>query len=188
MNSLRSRKLIVLAGLFAASAACVAAQDDRTPRRPVAVQDRQSVAMQALDVPGTRIYRSVGPDGAVAFSDEPARGSQSVQIRSFASSSDAEALATAQRQKAYWKSQAEAFARRQQERTLADERDRAERDRDERERALVAGIELVPRRYLRSPVYGAPMAPAVGFAPVYTSSPGVGAPAGFIGSGFSTAR
>ena len=81
-----------------------------------------------LGAPSLRIYRSVRPDGSVAFADRAAPGARDVQIRSYASASDAPAIATAQQQQQHWREHAEAFSRRLRERDEADERERRARE------------------------------------------------------------
>ena len=143
------------------------------------------VGSESLEAPLTRIYRSVGPDGAVTFGDRPEPGSKAMQIRTYASSSDARAVETANRQRQYWREKSDAFARRQQELREAEQQAAADRDRSSSILMIV-----VPHR-LRAPAFGAatsPVDPALVSAQ-YRSSPGAtaGAPAAFIGSGFSTA-
>lgn len=143
----------------------------------------------SLGSPVSRVYRSVDANGRVVFGDAPVPHARSVEVRSFAASSDPQALETARRQQAYWRAQAEAFeARRKQ---------REETERRAREEAASQGpgypaVVLVVPRNLRAPWLGqpGPIAPPGAFPPVYPSTPGAaaGAPAAFIGSGFSTAR
>jgi len=81
-----------------------------------------------LGAPSLRIYRSVGADGSVGYADRAAPGAKIVQIRTYVSASDTQAVATAQRQQQYWREQADAFARRLQERDEAEERERRARE------------------------------------------------------------
>jgi hypothetical protein len=141
----------------------------------------------ALQAPASRVYRSVGPDGRVVFGDRPEPGAKSVLARSFAPSSDPQAMDTARRRQAYWRAQAEAFSARQKEREQAEARARSEAQ------AAAGGpsFVLVVPRNLRAPGWHAPaQMPSGGFPAVYPSSPGLAsqAPAAFIGSGFATGR
>lgn len=141
----------------------------------------------ALRAPTSRVYRSVGPDGRVVFGDQPEPGAKSVLARSFAPSSDPQAMETARRRQAYWRAQAEAFSARQQEREQAEARARSEAQ----SAAGGPSFVLVVPRNLRAPGWSAPVQmPAGGFPAVYPSSPGAAAqvPAAFIGSGFATGR
>jgi len=141
----------------------------------------------ALQAPASRVYRSVGPDGRVVFGDRPEPGAKSVLARSFAPSSDPQAMETARRRQAYWREQAEAFSARQKDREQAEARARSEAQ----SAAGGASFVVVVPRNLRAPGWAAPVhMPSGGFPAVYPSSPGVAAqaPAAFIGSGFATGR
>jgi len=81
-----------------------------------------------LGAPSLRIYRSTGADGSVGYADSAAPGARIVQVRTYASASDPQAIATAQRQQRYWREQSDAFARRLQERDEAEERERRDRE------------------------------------------------------------
>ena len=124
-----------------------------------------------------RVYRSVGPDGRVTFGDQPEPGARAIEIRSFASSSDDEAIATARAQREYWREQSEAFARRRMEREEAEQR--AERER----------YESAPSALFAIPFHQPPPRPVPlpQFPVHYGSGPGLasGTPSGFISSGFA---
>ena len=78
----------------------------------------------SLDAPTARIYRSVGKDGSVVFTDQPRAGAASMQVRTYSSSSEPAAIERAEREREYWRRQSEAFALRQREREreLAEDR------------------------------------------------------------------
>lgn len=163
------------------------------------------------------IYRTVGPDGRVSFSDQPAAASGSdkpargSKVDAGASVSQeviripvnrAETEAKAQAQREYWRKQAEAFAARQQQRDQEIELERrarveaAERERLASQTTIMPGVIVRggPFRFANQPGF-APVVPptsALGNgAGAYTSSPGAASaagPAAFIGSGFSTAQ
>ena len=131
-----------------------------------------------------KIYRSTMPDGSVVLSDKPASGARTVASDTIVL---AAAPGAADAERDYWRQQAEAFNRRQEMRD-------AERDR--------ARIQSVPPMAMHhphdmGPTYaiggGHATKPIVSLRHVprtYRSSPGAvrGRSAGFIGSGFSTAR
>lgn len=153
---------------------------------------RGALALEARGLsvgePVARVYRSEDAAGRVVFGDRPEPGARSVAVRSFASSSDPQARETARRQQAYWRAQAVGIAERRRAREEADRQARLEAQRAAESQPRYV---LVPR-HLRAPWIGGPEVPPPpgGFAPVYPSTPGAaaGAPAAFIGSGFSTAR
>lgn len=141
----------------------------------------------SVGAPVARVYRSEDAQGRVVFGDRPEPGARSVEVRSFVSSSDAQARETALRQQAYWRSQAAAIDERRKAREEAEQQALEQARQAEARRPLV----LVLPRPLRAPWVRVPVPPpAEGFAPVYPSSPGAaaGTPAAFIGSGFSTAH
>jgi hypothetical protein len=142
----------------------------------------------SVGAPVARVYRSEDAAGRVVFGDQPEPGARSVEVRTFASSSDPQARETARRQQAYWRAQAAGIAERRKAREEAERQALAEAQRAAESRPLV----LIVPQHLRAPWLGIPpvQPPQGGFAPVYPSSPGAaaGAPAAFIGSGFSTAR
>lgn len=118
-----------------APAAAPAAREERTRQPEASRGDSSSLAIDGrgmrVGAPTTRIYRSVSSDGRVVFGDHPETGAREIQVRSFASSSDSHALATARQQQEYWRSQAEGFERRQREREEAEalaRREAAERE------------------------------------------------------------
>jgi hypothetical protein len=156
-----------------------------------------------VGAPTARIYRSVGRDGAVSFADHVAPGAQSVEVRSFPSSSEPSARERARQQQEYWRAQAKAFSERQRQRDQALEEERRARAEAEWREAEMREWMLLPR-VVRAPhdtdpgdpvwglgpVYGTPRRPAWGGPRRYSSTPGAaaGAPAAFIGSGFATSR
>ena len=141
----------------------------------------------ALQAPVSRVYRSVGQDGRVVFGDRPEPRAKSVLVRSFAPSSDPQAMETARRRQAYWRAQAEAFSERQKQR----EQEEARARREAQAAAASPFVVVVVPRNLRAPGWPAPVQmPPGGYPAVYPSSPGAAAqvPAAFIGSGFATGR
>ncbi len=125
-----------------------------------------------------RVYRSVGADGRVTFGDQPVPGARTIEIRSFASSSDAEAMATARSQKQYWREQSEAFEQRRIDREDAERRAALDRFESGPSSLYVIPYHLPPPR--ARPLPGVPA--------TYGSSPGAaaGTPARFLGSGFAS--
>jgi hypothetical protein len=175
----------LLACLASAGAGvATAAQDGARPGEPSAVHASAgalSGGPSATYRPeAVRVFRSVDADGRVTFGDQPEPGAKAVQIRSFASSSDPQAMATAAAQQAYWREQSEAFARRRAEREEAQER--AERERFD---SAPSALYVIPH-HLRAP-RPEPIRPIGGFPVTYGTAPGLasGTPAGFIGSGFA---
>jgi hypothetical protein len=151
-------------------------------------------AGRALEsAPAVTIYQARLADGTLELSDRPPAGATGpVERRSYGlAPQDAATRQRAEAEREYWRKQADAFARRQQER----ERD-AERAARERASRTVLVAEW-PRRAVvhqgwPTPLVAYPAAPVAGYAVpgVYGSSPGAlqGRSGGFIGSGFSTAR
>lgn len=148
--------------------------------------------------PAVTIYESRLPDGTLELSDRPPGGATgTVERRSYGlSPQDAATRQRAEAERLYWRQQADAFERRQRA------RDR-EAERARRERPATIVVTEVPRRavyhgygWLPPEVVGPVAGPVIGRpafgdgSGVYTSSPGVaqGRGAGFIGSGFGTAR
>jgi hypothetical protein len=146
--------------------------------------------------PATTIWQSRLPDGTLELTDlPPASSATAAQSRTYALPSDGQARQRAEAERAYWRRQAEAFEAR-----------RRERDR-ERE---VATAQAPPMVVLRTDVPHAAVYHGYGWLPpeiagglgspggvvgiggpsVYLTTPGAaqGRGAGFIGSGFSTAR
>jgi hypothetical protein len=121
------------------------------------------------------------------------RGVGSIQSGSatFTPATDAASLARAQREREYWRDQADRFRVRQRDR---------ERDLDETRRLRLLEAQDRDRGYYSVPIYArsaeyfaqrnAPYVAGFRTPSVYTSSPGAAAasgPASFIGSGFSSA-
>lgn len=196
-ESSRLRAIAAAVFLSFAASGYVGAATPAAPASPAsadpAAASRSAQELEArgltLGAPVSRVFRSTGADGRVVFSDRPEPGAKSVEVRSFASSSDPQAVETARRRQAYWRAQAAAFSERQKEREEAERRARLEAERAAEAEARY--VLFVPH-HLRAPWYAAPpMPPPPGaFPPAYPSGPGAaaGAPAAFIGSGFSTAR
>lgn len=115
--------------------AAPAGRDERGQRPAAPRPDSSSLSIDAqgmrVGAPSTRIYRSVSSDGRVVFGDHPETGAREIQVRSFVSSSDSQAVATARQQQEYWRTRAEGFERRQRERDAAEAQ--ARRDAAERE-------------------------------------------------------
>jgi hypothetical protein len=144
--------------------------------------------------PSVTIYQARLPDGTLELSDRPPTGAAgAVERRSYGlAPQDPAARKRAEAEREYWRSQADAFVKRQQERDRE-----AERVRRERPSPPIVVAE-VPRRavyhgygWLPFEFGGAVAGPStVGVSGTYTSSPGAvqGRSSGFIGSGFATAR
>lgn len=97
-----------------------------TPRAEPALRatgDGEITTLSARDLPlggpSVRIYVSVAADGSVAISDQPRPGAKAVQVRTYASASDAPAMATAREQQRHWQEQAQAFEQRLEQRERA---------------------------------------------------------------------
>lgn len=203
MKPIASNACRVLSGLSPLVAAAllsgiapVPALAEGAPALSVTPQAPGALALEArgldLPAPASRVYRSVGPDGRVVFADRPEPGARTVVARSFASSSDPQALETARRRQAYWRAQAEAFEARRQEREQAEAAEARARSEAMAAAASPALVLVVPR-HLRAPAWQGPMpGPAYPgrYPAVYPSSPGAAAqvPAAFISSGFATGR
>ncbi len=151
--------------------------------------------------PALTIYQARLADGTLELSDRPPQAAAgAVERRSYGlAPQDAATRQRAEAEREYWRKQADAFVRRQQER----DRD-AERAARERPSPSIAVVEW-PRRpayhgygwplpsdgvYPAVPTWGYGGYGVSGVSGVYTSSPGAaqGRSNGFIGSGFSTAR
>ena len=163
-----------------------------------------------LPATSNTIFWGVDKDGAVILTDRPdqilpkpagqratqnftqGQGAGSINTGSatFAPANDAAALARAQREREYWREQADRFQHRQRDR---------ERELEETRRLRVMESHDRDRGYYNVPIYarsaeyfasrGAPYFAGFRGPSVYTSSPGAAAasgPAAFIGSGFST--
>lgn len=179
------------AAVLLSSAAPAHAGSESTPALRASQPAPGALALEGrglvLRAPTSRVYRSVDRDGRVVFGDQPEPGAKSVLARSFAPSSDPQAMETARRRQAYWRAQAEAFSARQKEREQAEARARSEAQ----SAAGGPSFVLVVPRNLRASGWSVPVQmPAGGFPAVYPSSPGAAAqvPAAFIGSGFATGR
>jgi hypothetical protein len=141
------------------------------------------MATPATAAETVKIFRSTMPDGTVVLSDKPAPGAKSVASDTFVLSAPAGA---AEAERDYWRSQSEAFNRRQQLRD-ADERPTYRHSRHHRH-DLAMYEEQQPAYYghhVSKPIVSLHRVPRH-----YTSSPGAvrGRDSGFIGSGFSTSR
>ena len=143
------------------------------------------VATPAVAAETVKIFRSTMPDGTVVLSDKPTAGAKSVASDTYVLTAPRGA---AEAERDYWRSEAEAFNRRQQQRDVVQRTRRSmiSHHRDELAMAEDAGQQPI--------YYGGHIArPLVSLHRVprdYTSSPGAvrGRDSGFIGSGFSTSR
>jgi hypothetical protein len=176
--------------------------------------DELARAGRAVAAPGaTTIYQARLADGTLELSDRPPTGGASdVARHTFPLPQDGVARQRAEAEREYWRRQADAFNRRQQERERETERVRADGPS-----TTVVFADPYPRRVVRNqwgwpqyesvsvlpaPAWGpvglgwgsTPMGSAGSFGAAgsgYVGSPGaVGgrSSGGFIGSGFSTAR
>lgn len=133
---------------------------------------------------GLTVFESRMADGSVVLGDKPVAGAKSVNIRKY-DPVPAQSRGVAQAEREYWRQQSEAFQRRQRE---------GERPRGRGWGAAEADLGPADAWHAGGHVYYGPAAaPLVSLDrvnPHYTSSPGAvrGRDAGFIGSGFSTAR
>lgn len=184
------RSTAAACALLSALAALLPAVAEAANGQGGSTRASDALAARELSVgaPVVRVYRSEDAQGRVVFGDRPEPGARSVEVRSFVSSSDAQARETALRQQAYWRAQAAGIDERRKAREEAEQQALEQARRADELRPLV----LVVPRPLRAPWIRVPVVPppVEGFAPVYPSSPGAaaGTPAAFIGSGFSTAR
>lgn len=142
------------------------------------------------DRPDQVLSKFVGQRGAQNLSQGPGAAAVNTGSATFAPANDAAALARAQREREYWRDQADRFQLRQRDRERELEETRRLRLMQSQERDR--GDYTVPI-YARSAEYfasrGAPYFAGFRGPSVYTSSPGAAAaagPAAFIGSGFST--
>jgi hypothetical protein len=144
--------------------------------------------------PAVTIYQARLPDGTLELSDHPPTGAAgAVERRSYGlAPQDPATRKRAEAEREYWRGQADAFVKRQQERDR--EAERARRDRptppivvaEVPRRAIYHGYGWLPHEF-----GGAVAGPStLGISGTYTSSPGAvqGRSSGFIGSGFATAR
>jgi len=174
------------------AAAAVAVAFIGLPSAALAQGNASGLALSGQDLgagaPVSRIYRSVARDGSVTFGDQPLAGSQAVEIRSFAASTDPAGIEAARQQRDYWRAQAQAFEERR--------RAREQEEREAQQARILAAererlVQVPTRIYSRGPnFFAGPSVPMSMVSPTYSSSPGVpgGNGAGFIGSGFATAR
>ena len=131
-----------------------------------------------------KIFRSTMPDGTVVLSDKPAAGAKAVASDTYVLTAPRGA---AEAERDYWRSQAEAFNRRQQQRDVVQfpRRGMISSHRDELAMSEDAGQPVYYGGYSSRPLVPLHRVPRD-----YTSSPGAvrGRDGGFIGSGFSTSR
>ncbi len=193
----------VAAALVGGVAGVASAADGRQGARaePAVVAGSRTMGADELaragraveSTPAVTIYQARLPDGTLELSDRPPTGAAgAVERRSYGlSPQDAATRQRAEAERQYWRQQADAFGKRQQERDRE-----AERVRRERPAPTVVFAEL-PRRavfqgygWVPPEVHGSGFFGGVGASGGYTSSPGAaqGRSGGFIGSGFSTAR
>jgi hypothetical protein len=193
----------VAAALVGGVAGVASAADGRQGARaePAVVAGSRTMGADELaragraveSTPAVTIYQARLPDGTLELSDRPPTGAAgAVERRSYGlSPQDAATRQRAEAERQYWRQQADAFGKRQQERDRE-----AERVRRERPAQTVVFAEL-PRRavfqgygWVPPEVHGSGFFGGVGASGGYTSSPGAaqGRSGGFIGSGFSTAR
>lgn len=147
-------------------------------------------ALMAVATAGTaaetvKIYRSTMPDGSVVLSDRPASGARAVASHSYVLQAPKGA---AEAERDYWRRQADAFNRRQQQQDVEAPRRRISA-------RIVGDAPTQEDAWLPVAVYpglhgGQPLVPGYAVPRRYTSSPGAvrGRSSGFIGSGFSTSR
>jgi len=184
------------AGTAAAPQTAAAAAATSRGGRSMAAAEVSRIERRIEGQPSTTIWQSRLPDGTLELTDlPPASSATAVQSRTYALPSDGQARQRAEAERTYWRRQAEAFEAR-----------RRERDR-EREAVIAQAPPVVVVRtdVPRAAVYhGYGWVPAeifggagssgevvgVGGPSVYVTTPGAaqGRGAGFIGSGFSTAR
>ncbi|MGE0310905.1 MAG: hypothetical protein AB7P21_04690 [Lautropia sp.] len=152
-------------------------------------------AGQAFAAGSLTVFESRMPDGRVVLGDSPVAGAKSVKMHKYEVPASPSARSVADSEREYWRQQAEGFERRQRAEDAA------------RARALsrpmpapygadqLASFDEQQWQYPQpvAVLGGQPARPLVPLHLVprtYTSSPGAvnGRGAGFIGSGFSTAR
>lgn len=135
------------------------------------------------------IFWALDKRGVLVLSDRPAvQGSQAGQ-QTFAASTDAASLAKAQRERDYWRAQADQFSSRQRERERELEAARRLRFLDSRnsERDYYLGAPIYARGVEWWSGRNAPLVGGFAVPTQYSTSPGA-VPSGatsFIGSGFS---
>ncbi len=147
-------------------------------------------AVTLTDRPNQLLTKESGQRAAQGLAQNPSIGSGQSGSATFAPANDAVALARAQREREYWREQADKFQARQRDR---------ERDLEETRRMRLLDAQVRDPVYYSSRIYArsadyiaqrnAPYVPGFRTQAVYTSSPGAasaGGPAAFIGSGFST--
>lgn len=154
-------------------------------------------AGQVLAAGSMTVFESRMPDGRVILGDSPVAGAKSVKSRKYELPSAQTSRSAADAEREYWRQQAEGFERRQRAEDAIRLRGRSYSARHPYGVDQVAGLD--PQwedGYARQPVAvlggypNRPLVPSRFVAQTYTSSPGAvnGRGAGFIGSGFSTAR
>lgn len=179
--------------------------------RAVGTDEVQRAGRAVEAAPSTTIFQSRLPDGTLELSDRPAAaGATPLGQRTYALPPQGASAQRAQAEREYWRKQAEAFEKRQQERDRLAAAEAERRERARPPQVVVAdgryGVwgwgPAVPPRPLPIPRgtvdngFGPQPAPLPGpmgsnGSSAYTSSPGAvqGRPTGgFIGSGFATGR
>ena len=141
-----------------------------------------TVAATGASAATLTVYESRMPDGSTVVGDKPATGAKTVHTHRYDYAPSDKARVEAERE--YWRRESHAFAQRYQA-------SQAGQYAAWRGPAAPQGEYYYPGAY-GAYYYGAarPLVPHSLVQPNYTSSPGAvnGRGAGFIGSGFSTAR
>lgn len=129
------------------------------------------------------VYESRMPDGSVVVGDKPAAGAKTVRNHRYDYAPADKAHVAAERE--YWRQEAHAFSQRHQAREYGT----AGRGGYPAQAAMGHGYHGWQGGYYY-PGVGRPLVPQHLVQPTYSTSPGAvnGRGAGFIGSGFSTAR
>lgn len=160
------------------------------PGKP-AVATTRLQAVAELPPPRSTIFLAVDSSGVLMLSDRPAGQGSHAGSQTFSASSDAESLARAQRERDYWRFQADQFRARQREREREIEESQRIRLLESRRNApdYYAGGRIYARGADWWASHNAPLVGGFSTAPVYSSSPGAvpGGSNSFIGSGFSRA-
>ena len=154
-------------------------------------------AGQVLAAGSLTVFESRMPDGSVILGDSPAAGAKSVKSRKYDLPSAQSSRSAADAEREYWRQQAEGFERRQRAEDAARMRGWSYSDQGTGAVDQVAGLDgQWTDGHSQQPVVvlgghpNRPLVPSRLVPSTYTSSPGAvnGRGAGFIGSGFSTAR
>ncbi len=141
------------------------------------------------------VFESRMPDGRVVLGDSPVTGARSVKLHKYDVPTTQSSRSVAEAEREYWRQQAEGFERRQRAEDAARMRAWPRAGHPSHDPEQLAGLDD-PQWAGAQPVAvigghpGRPLVPPQWVPRTYTSSPGAvnGRGAGFIGSGFSTAR